>query len=676
MKYLLISLFCIGTLSTICAEEQYSLKGIDKTINISTNTVDTKQVLLEVDKKMKKFDFNKLKDDLKTSSKHINRIDKAQNNLKQLTNLKTELELNYLDIEQLKQRINKAKQQYGRSINRIYNKNKQIDRYSYLVVVSKGDFDYAKDLENFLIDKFAIKKYDQATTLNKSLASVEMKSIIKTQKDFGQKNIDTIYDYVVRANNVTIKVLKVIQNPFIKSDNSTSDKSIETINNEFSDSKVKVYDLRTKDYQQLNSILQKDYHLSKEAREAFMTNLMPKIDISEYKKDFIASSSDISKVLKKLELKHIEQAAIVSNLQSQYEIKKDINVNIEPRMNKLLKETQKLLKPYSIPLTKETIGVISIATPKIYTEVVQYKEEKEFVSRKIKSYISKITVSDLAQSDTLIDFTDLSSTTKKRYKSVEFETLHILPFLQKGNKIGLLVFASISIKDDLTEDDLLSFDFKYGKVKFLPFQKGYKTIFSAQNEVTLGLVKEFLETNSFKRYFDQYCIDDSYLPEEAKDFKHIDEEFYKYPAVCFKVDKIEKFVNWVSEKTQRKIIVPVASDWAFVATNSATTDYCWGNATPEDLLEEERLPENIYIEGGDQDTTIQKTASFAKSKSGIYDMCGNVFELVMQDGELGYKGNSFSSYIEMSGGEAESYEDDVNPTLGLRLFYIKDLTNE
>jgi len=114
-----------------------------------------------------------------------------------------------------------------------------------------------------------------------------------------------------------------------------------------------------------------------------------------------------------------------------------------------------------------------------------------------------------------------------------------------------------------------------------------------------------------------------------------------------------------------------------VASNSDTTDYCWGNATPDDLLDEGKKPENIYIDGLDEEeSTIQKVALYPKSKSGIYDMCGNVFELVIQDGELGYKGNSFSSYIEMADGEAESYEDDVNPTLGLRLFYLKDLTNE
>ena len=53
-------------------------------------------------------------------------------------------------------------------------------------------------------------------------------------------------------------------------------------------------------------------------------------------------------------------------------------------------------------------------------------------------------------------------------------------------------------------------------------------------------------------------------------------------------------------------------------------------------------------------------------------MCGNVFELTKDEGELTYKGNSFSSYIEVSIGEGEVYSQDINSNLGLRLFYIKD----
>jgi len=251
-----------------------------------------------------------------------------------------------------------------------------------------------------------------------------------------------------------------------------------------------------------------------------------------------------------------------------------------------------------------------------------------------------------------------------------------LPYLTKDNKIALFVFASVSIKDKLDENDLTTFGMKYTTLKFIPVKQGYKTIFAGQTEVTLALVKEYLETHSFKKTFDSYCLDESLLPEEAKDYKNITSEYYNYPAVCFKVDKIDKFLKWVSKKIKRQIILPTSKDWGYVASNANSTTYCWGDESVEDLASEDELPENIYIEDKDEDTTISQVAKYKKSKLGLYDMCGNVFELTKDEDGLTYKGNSFSSYIEESVGEGEEYSDDINPSLGLRLFYIKDLTNE
>ena len=660
----------------VFAANEYSLKNATKTINIDIESVDTQEVVLKTDKRMKSYDFSKLKPDISSVKKHIKRIEKIRTNLKKLTSLKTQMEENYVDIKLLEDDLKKAKQRYDRAINKIYHENKQLERYSYLVVISKGDKNYEKDLESFIIDKFAIKKYDQSTTLNKSLASVEMQSVIKTQKDFGQKSVDTIYDFVDRTTGTTIKVLKVTQNPFVKSASNSSNKAMVRKNDNFAESKVQIYDLANEDLTSLQFDLEDKYKVPDESLNEFMSNLKPKIDLMKYSIDFAKSTAKINQVLKKLEQEHVIQSEKVLEIQDKYDSKKDINKQIAPVMDDLLQQTQKLLKPYNISLTKEAIGKISIITPKIYSEIVQYKEERDYIRRKVKSFVSKIKVTDLQQSDTLVNFADLSSVTKNQHKTVEFESIHLLPYLDVNNKIGVLIFAAVEIKDKLDQNDALEFHFKYDEIEFIPVQKGYKTIFVAQTEVTLGLVKEFLETHSYKRYFDQYCIDESLLPEEAKNYKKVPQEYYKYPAVCFKVDNIDGFLSWVSKKIKRDVIIPKSEDWSYVATNGGTTDYCWGNATPDELLEDDKLPENIYLEENDKDTTIEKVGSYSKSKLGIYDMCGNVFELVKQDGDLGYKGNSFSSYIEVTNDEAEMYEDDINPTLGLRLFYIKDLTNE
>ena len=105
--------------------------------------------------------------------------------MKGLANLKTELELNYLDIKHLESTINEAKEQYDRKINRIYKQNKHIEREMYILVALSVDESETDDVENFIIEKLAIKKYDQTTTLRTTLASTDLKSKIKTDKDAG-----------------------------------------------------------------------------------------------------------------------------------------------------------------------------------------------------------------------------------------------------------------------------------------------------------------------------------------------------------------------------------------------------------------------------------------------------------------------------------------------------------
>lgn len=670
------SLFVVVSLGTLLSASELSLKGLAKTNNLSVNTIDTKELMLNFTDSYSSYNFRDLKEQPIAIAKHLEIIEKIRKDLKELTNLRSELELSFYDIKQLEESLENGKKQYDRKINSIYSKNKQIDRYSYILVSSKGEFDYKKDLNRFVIDKFAIKKYDQTTTLKKTLASVSMQSVIKTQKDFGQKTVDSVYEYVIRATGTTIKVLKVLQNPFIKT-NTTKQSNTTTVQNDtFEESSLYITDLKSHSFEDLTEVLAKKYRLPKDMVAPFIDTLKTKVDLQKYKSDFKNSSDDILKVLKKLDKTHNKESLKVEAIQSDFNTKKEYKVLVSNKLEEKLSSLKKLLNYYNIPITKETIGNVTLLSPKVYSETVQYKEELDFLNRKIKSYVSSVDVTEVKQLETLIDFSDLSSTTKNKHKSVKFETIHTLPFLDKNNKMGLLVFSSISLKDEITDDDLLEFEFENSTMKFIPVKKGYSTLFVAQTELTLGVVKEFLKRKRTKKYFDQYCIDNSFLPEEAKDFKNTPEEFYEYPAVCFKIDKIDDFVSWISKKTQRDMIIPTVEDWSYVASNSGTTDYCWGNQTPEDLEDDGELPENIYLSTNENDSTILPVASFEPSLSGVYDMCGNIFELTLQDGEFMYKGNSFSSYIELSDGMAEYYSDEVNYNIGLRLFYKKDVTNE
>ena len=183
-----------------------------------------------------------------------------------------------------------------------------------------------------------------------------------------------------------------------------------------------------------------------------------------------------------------------------------------------------------------------------------------------------------------------------------------------------------------------------------------------------------------KDFFDPYCIEDSTLPEEAKNFKTLKKKYYKYPAICFKTedDKIQKLLKWLSKKTKRDIVIPTLDQWSYVATNKGSTDYCLGDEEVEDLADSDRRYENILMDLDDDPDKILKVASFAPNKDiKVYDMCGNLYEMVDVDGEIMYVGNSYSSYIVKSSEvEAEDITEEVGPSLGLRVFYIEDLADE
>lgn len=652
-----------------------SLKNKEKTLNLEVNTIDTQAILDATQKMTKQINFKTLKDENNGLYNHLERIKLTNDSIKQLVKYRSELELNSIEIKTIRLELDRAGLEYDKEINKIYRNNDHIERDSYILVAYPDGVPYEAELEEYLVEKFAIKKYDQSTTLKKTLENADMENIIKTEKDFGQKSVDTEYEYIIRANNTIFKLFKIKQNPFVKSKAKTITTELAEIATLTKNPNLLMIDMAGIDYTILKNTFIEKYNISTEALQPFISALQIKIDQRSYSENFTQQSQKIADVLKKLDQVHNLNAKKILTLKGKLDGKIEHNKLIEPLLESTLKNTQELLKPYEIPLTKETIGNVTLLEPKIYTESVYLGEEDEFITRKVKNFISALNVTELQKSETLINFSDLSGTTKKKHKDIKYETIHLLPYLAKGNKIGVLIFGSISLKDEVSDADLVHFDFKYNKLSFVPIKQGYKTLFVSQSELPLGIVKEFLEVNKPSKYFDQHCIDDSFLPEEAKDFKNISSEYYDYPAVCFKIDEVGGFINWLSNKTNREIVIPSVKDWAYVASNGDTTDFCWGNQTPKELEREDILPENIAIKTNTKNT-IEKINQFPKSQSGVFDMCGNVFEIAMEGDEVRYKGNSFSSYIEYSRDKAERYTDGINPNLGLRPFYIKDIINE
>ena len=291
--FLIINFFIVY----LFASNQYSLKGIEKTANIQTNTIDTQKVILDIKKYYQNYNFSTLKK-VKHIEQHIKRLNVIESNLKTLSSLKAELELNSVDIKQLQKTFQNAKIQYDRKINGIYKKHKSLQRYSYIVVIAQNNLQQKTLLDNFLLEKYAIKKYDQQTTLKKSLTSTNMKSIIKTQKDFGQKTIDTIYDYVIRANNVKFKILKVTQNPFVKSaSNLNTNISNDTdVVNQSKD--IKIFDLRETDIDKVISIVKNKYKLNALEIRPFVQYYINNVSKDNFKQKFTSLLCVVSSLAK------------------------------------------------------------------------------------------------------------------------------------------------------------------------------------------------------------------------------------------------------------------------------------------------------------------------------------------------------------------------------------------
>ena len=643
-----------------------------KSINIEVNSVDINEVLTLSKQRIKKIHFNKLKNSSSDVEKYVSQIEDIQASLKSIDKLNANLFALSKEFDELSPEIHKFAKFYDRKMNKIYRKNSSIARDFYVVVVHKMDQDYNADFDNYIIDKYSIKKYDQQTILTKSTTQKSsLTQEIKTQKDFGQKKIEIIKNLPLRDKGINIKIIKVTQKPFKKSTTSKIAKGAVS-SKEMSFEQSGVYVSQIDSFENITDKIVQKFNLPQDRIKDLISKVAPKIDLQQSKEEFLKASAQIENVLKLLDKFHIKLTKNFNKTKAQYNNLQDEINDATSLLQKQQDSIVSLLKPFKIKYPKDNNVEFRVITPKMYSENVELGEEGEFILRKIKSYLKKIDVSEVSQSETLKDAYDLSANTKNISKTLSFQTINFYPYIQNNGKMGLLIFASVKIKEDVSEDDIIEVPLKYAVIRFVPIKKGNNTIFVAQDEISIGVVKQYLQTsknkNFFKKNFDKYCIEDSTLPEEAWDFKNVDTKYYDYPAVCYNIEKIPKFIKWLSKVTDKDIYIPTFDDWVYVATNSQSTKYPWGDKSVEELAEDDERVENIYYPDS-KDVSISKIRTFTKSLSGIYDLGGNLFELVMFEDEYYYKGNSFSSFIEETDGEPSEYESDLGASIGLRVFY-------
>lgn len=643
--------------------------AIDGVKNISLNTMDSDEVIQNVSKRLAKTDLKNLESN-PDYKRHIKNIEKLKSDIKDLIAYQKELRSTELEYEKVVSEYNSAENRYNKKMDNIYSRNNHIKRVTYYVLAHELGQDYMPSVKNHLIDKYAIEKFDQNTEIKESSQGVvSYQNTVTTNKYFGQMQVDTLKDITFRDKNLNIKVIKVIQSPFTKTTTSEFSKSFEKDIDKFDDSlSLEVFQINNIDEVKTGYISK--YSLSSEEEAGVISAIKENININKSNKQFKTSTQKIKSTLKKITKEHDKYIKSLNDLSIKIN---ELTSKLEDKkikLNKKIDATQEIAKYYSITLNFDELDKMIIITPKLYSEYVELGEEKEFVLRKTNSYLSKISVAQIQQSETLSASYDLSTKNLNKTKLVEYESIHIYPFI-KGKELATLIFGVIELEDKVSSSDYVKKELKYSTLEFVPVNKGFKTIFAATTEITLGVVKEFLETHKQRKYFDSYCIDDSTLPDDAKEFSEISEDYYDYPAVCFKVEKVDEFLSWLSEKVEKNIKLPTSEEWSYVASNANSSDYCWGNDTLEDLNIDEVEPENIYYENG-EDTYIKPVKQHQKSRLGMYDMCGNVHELVKDGGHIMIKGTSYISFIEYCNAPAQEYNYDLNSMTGIRAFYTRE----
>ena len=643
--------------------------AIDGVRNISLNTMDADEVTNSVADRLEKTDLKNLESN-PNYKKHINNIELLKSGIKDLIEYKKDLMDVESEYKDLVSEYNSAESKYKKRMDRIYSKNNNIKRVSYYLLAHKLDQDYMPSVKNYLIDRFAIEKFDQNTEIKESSHGVvSYKNVVTTNKYFGQMQVDTLSDLTYRDKNLNIKVIKVIQTPFAKSNKSEFTKSFEKDIDKF-DENLNIELFQIENVDSVDSKYLSNQSIGSEEKAKVISVVKENINTKKSNKRFNASTRKIKSTLGKITKEHDRYIKSLNDLSTQINVLSSKLEDKKTKLNNKVEVVDELAKYYSISLNMDELNKMVIITPKLYSESVVLGEEKEFVLRKAKSFLSKISISQIQQSETLTSSYDLSTKNLNDTKLVEYESIHIYPFV-KGKELAALIFGVIELEDKVSSDDYVTKEMKYATLEFVPVKKAYKTIFAATTEITLGVVKEFLESHKQRKYFDSYCIDDSTLPQEAKDFANLGEEYYDYPAVCFKVERVDEFMSWLSKQVGKKINFPTTEEWSYVASNSNSSEFCWGNDTLEELNMDEVQPENIYYENN-EDTYIKPIKQHTKSRLGMYDMCGNVHEFVKDDDILMIKGNSYISFIEASSAPAQEFSPDLNTMIGIRAFYVRE----
>ena len=122
-----------------------------------------------------------------------------------------------------------------------------------------------------------------------------------------------------------------------------------------------------------------------------------------------------------------------------------------------------------------------------------------------------------------------------------------------------------------------------------------------------------------------------------------------HPVVCVTLDDIQVYAQWLTEKNNNYVFsLPTEAEWEYSCRNRGKNiKYSWGDQTP---VAQKSHPYGARFD--DKSFGAVAVGSYRSNDSGLFDMCGNVWEWCLDDIRID------TSYI-LKGGSWLKFERDI-----------------
>jgi len=120
-----------------------------------------------------------------------------------------------------------------------------------------------------------------------------------------------------------------------------------------------------------------------------------------------------------------------------------------------------------------------------------------------------------------------------------------------------------------------------------------------------------------------------------------------HPVVCVSDHDAEEYAAWLSQKTGKRYRLPSEAEWEYAARAGKKTSWPWGNGEEDtgckvvnamDSSGHKKYPINEAMKCDDNFAMTAPVGSFPPNNFGLYDMLGNVWEVVSDCWHATYKG--------------------------------------